>query len=277
MMDDSEIVSVHRRPDPGRMPNFQRNYGLWIFQYNKGSCAQKDGFYHAPNRYFEFYCLSQMFKGAGRLRFSDGIESEIHPGDCVVITPRTIHCYGGSSGSCYWEDTVTFVGPVADMLMNAGILKNGLVHAGPARCLLPIIEAASDPSPESQLRANISLQRLLVDFYLESCSSDTEKKLFDELLKELERHLERWWTVEEMAEYCNLSARRLRTLFRKYTGGTPKAHLDSMKMKQAGKLLTGTDMTIRTIAGQLGYADSYHFARRFREVMGTSPGRYRKS
>jgi AraC-like DNA-binding protein len=48
-------------------------------------------------------------------------------------------------------------------------------------------------------------------------------------------------------------------------------------MKHAGKLLTGTDMTIRAIAAQLGYTDSYHFARRFREVMGKAPGRYRKN
>lgn len=77
--------------------------------------------------------------------------------------------------------------PVADVLMNAGILKNGLVHAGPARCLLPIIEAASDFSPESQFWANISI------FWSISTSKDarpTPKKIFDELLRELECHLD---------------------------------------------------------------------------------------
>ena len=176
MLQDNELVSVHRRPDPERMPPFQKNYGLWIFASGKDGSSRPDSYYRTPRRYFEFYCLSQMYSGAGRLYVSDAGETDIEPGDCVIITPGTVHCYGGRNGEPYREDTVNFVGPIADMLMRSGILRTGLIHAGPMRRLLPIIEAAQDPSPDSQLRANIELQQLIVNFHLEMRSEGGDRR-----------------------------------------------------------------------------------------------------
>jgi two-component system response regulator YesN len=57
---------------------------------------------------------------------------------------------------------------------------------------------------------------------------------------------------------------------------SPKEYLDSIKMNRATELLTTSDLKIYQIAERLGYSDAYHFNRRFSNVIGISPGKYRK-
>ena len=47
-------------------------------------------------------------------------------------------------------------------------------------------------------------------------------------------------------------------------------------MREAARLLAYTRMTAQAIAYQLGYQDPSYFNRRFRKVMGLSPGAYRQ-
>jgi YesN/AraC family two-component response regulator len=46
-------------------------------------------------------------------------------------------------------------------------------------------------------------------------------------------------------------------------------------MEEAQKLLTDTDDLIYNIAEKVGYHDSRHFSKMFKNVVGSSPGKYR--
>lgn len=258
------------------MPDFSRRYGLWIFAYGRGGVSRPMSD-PPPQRYFEFYSLSHMYDGAGRFFLQGKAEADIRPGDCVIVTPGLVHAYGGWNGSRYCEDTVNFCGPVADMLLRAGVIEPGIVHAGQVRRLLPVIEYLQDPALDSQLKAFIELQKLLTDLHLEKRLNRAEYPLFDQLLREITSHLDRWWTVAEMAERCSLSSDQLRRVFLKYTGGTPKLYLDRLKLRRAGELLTGSSLSLSEIAASLGYVDVYHFCRRFKAIMGMAPGQYRRT
>ena len=97
-------------------------------------------------------------------------------------------------------------------------------------------------------------------FYLGRRMSRNEYPLFEKLLTEIKSHLDKWWTVTEMAELCNLSDDQLRRLFIKYTGGKPKLYVDRLKLRRAGELLTTGNLKISEIAVMLGYLDQYHFS-----------------
>ncbi len=121
------------------------------------------------------------------------------------------------------------------------------------------------------------LQQLLLDLYRENTRSDTgTPQHLQLLLKELHAAPGKWWTVEEMAEYCNICPNHLRTLFKAATGMTPKHYVDRLKMNKAGELLCSTRLKIHEIADFLGYVDHYHFIRRFSACVGVPPARYRK-
>ena len=272
----SNNYEVHEIPAGKRMQDIHRHYGLWIIRYHSGGGAV-NSFLSCRRRYFQYYALTHMYDGSGRFWLEKGdMTHNIAPGDCLMVTPGTIHRYGGINGMKFIEDSVNFCGPVADMLYSSGIISNGVFPLGRIRRLRLVIDFFSDPSVDSQIRANIELQKLLVELYLsKKDTSVREHPLLDGLLEEIRNHPRRWWSVEEMAEICSLSVDQMRRIFFQRTGVTPKLYVDRIKLNSAAELLLSGDASIAEIAALYGYKEQYHFSRRFKEVMGMSPRDYR--
>ena len=269
------VPQVHYLPQTG-MQEFHKQYGLWIFRCATGT-TPADYYYHCRLRYFEFFSISHMYDGKGRLWLENNRSTDIDPGDCVIITPGTLNRYGSVDGCCYSEDVVNFTGPVADMLMNSGVLTNGVFSLGHSRRLLTIQEYAADPAVDSQLRANMELQKLLTELYLKKNGlRNPGHPRLEELLDELRENPEKWWSVQEMAEYCNLCRDQLRRVFVRRTGVKPKVYVEKLKINRAAEYLANTDSSIAETAARFGYQDQYHFSRRFKVIMGVSPREYRK-
>lgn len=272
----AKSYEVHATPKG--IQQIHKDYGLWIIG-GGGSMTSADSYYTCPERYFEFYSISHMHDGAGCLWLKPDKEFEIKTGQCVIICPESINRYGGCNGQAYIEDSIRFAGPVANMLRQAGIIKDGVFDMGNARILLPIIKLASDPAVDSQINANIALQKLLVDIYNENRQQNVVQTDFviDKLIETIKEQINRWWTVSEMADFCNLSDDQFRRLFLKRTGMLPKIYIDRLKIQKAGELLMSNRFKITGIAERLGYVDQYHFSRRFKKITGLSPREYRKA
>ena len=274
MDNDKKTISVHRLPQTS-MQDIHRAYGLWIIGTNTGGKTYPDSYASCEERYFEYYSLSHMYDGAGHLWLENGLDTDVKAGDYVLIAPHVVNRYGGFGGKSYIEDSITFKGPVADMLMQSGVITSGVSRLGTLRKLIPVINLARDPARDAQIAANISLQKLLVELYLEKQSSRVEYPLFANLINEIKENIGKWWNVSEMAEMCNLSADQLRRVFIKHTGTCPKTYVDRLKTGRACELLSTTGMKIADIGAVLGYLDQYHFSRRFKSLTGVSPKEYR--
>lgn len=272
LIDDSAPIQVHHRSHPGR--DIHRRYGLCILG-GAVARASVDGFHATPRRRFEFYSLSHLIEGRGRLWLPPDRECDLRPGDAVLVCPGDLNRYGGYGGECYHEEVITFYGPVADMLRDAGVLETGVCRLGAGRPLRPLIAAAADPADAAQINANIALQQLLIDLYNRRRAAQGND-LLAELVEEIRRAPERWWTVKEMAESCGLSENRLRRGFVRHTGLNPKEYVEEVKLRRAAELLIADcDATVAAIAARLGYFDEYHFSRRFKAFFKVPPGRYR--
>ncbi len=271
-------VQVHRLPNVP-MRQIHRDSGLWIFRWGSNHAFRSaNTAYNYNSRYFEFYCISHMFKGNG-FYWRPGQESiQVKPGQCILVSPGTIHNYGPAHDSEYQEDTLNFTGPLADMLFKSGVFADGVYNIGSFRWLLSTTKFLSDPSDHAQLNAAFALQQLLYDLYNKRFSEHGKERYpeIDELLKLLRDQPERWWSIDEMASYCNMSDDQFRRVFCKRVGMLPKLYVDRMKLNHAASLLTETRLSIADIAEKLGYTDQYHFNRRFKDVMGVSPGQYRR-
>lgn len=82
--------------------------------------------------------------------------------------------------------------------------------------------------------------------------------------------------VDSIAVGCHVSRRTLHRLF-EGTGQTAMSHLRTLRVDAAQRLLANqADLSIESIAREVGFANDTHFYRSFRSVTGATPGEYRQ-
>ena len=265
------VLSAHKRGT-----DFQLDCGLWIICGVSACRSECNGFDHTRRRKYEFYCLSHLYDGRGKYWCENGGEQEIPAGSAVIVTPETINRYGGWADEPYIEDYICFSGPVADGWKRAGLIADGFCNFGFERRLLPIIELARDPSNESQAKAVLMLQNILLDIHTRKMGANVSNPL-EEVIRRIKSEPENWWTVEELAEMCSTSVSQFRRNFRKRTGMLPKEYIEELKLRHAAEVLLGSGESVKNIALRFGYRDPFHFSRRFKLCFGVSPEHYRAS
>ncbi|MEM7446181.1 MAG: helix-turn-helix domain-containing protein [Pseudomonadota bacterium] len=82
--------------------------------------------------------------------------------------------------------------------------------------------------------------------------------------------------VAAMAEHCNLNDRTFHRRFRKVTGQSPMAYVQTLRIEEAKHLLETTDMPIDDVGCEVGYEEPASFRRLFRRSVGVAPSAYRR-
>ena len=80
---------------------------------------------------------------------------------------------------------------------------------------------------------------------------------------------------DDIADYVNLSPAYLSTFFKRETGGTISDFIKNERIHFAKKLLRKTNLTISTIAQNVGYDSLAYFSSIFRSTVGCTPREYR--
>jgi AraC-like DNA-binding protein len=266
---------INRSPLPGHIQAKIREHGMWVCSFYSGGAARPR---RVKFRRFSYYVISHLIDGHGCYQTPEMREPVCFgPGAGVIVCPGQSQFYGGR-GDVYVEDSIGFMGPSADALLKAGIIRPGVAEIGRVRKLQPIIEKIRRPETGSLIEANIALQSLLVQIRHENPvrrDAGPRYPWLRELVGDIQADPSRWWTVSGMAEYSNISENQLRRIFLKHTGMTPKEFVDRQKIQMAIEKLCDSSQTVREIAAALGYSDVLHFTRRFTRLTGLAPGRYR--
>ena len=84
-------------------------------------------------------------------------------------------------------------------------------------------------------------------------------------------------TVQEIADYVNLSRSYLYKMFIKNLGISPQRYLINLRMYKATLLLKGTKLPIGEVASRVGYSDSLLFSKTFSKHFSMSPLNYRNN
>ncbi len=84
-------------------------------------------------------------------------------------------------------------------------------------------------------------------------------------------------TVQEIADYVNLSRSYLYKMFIKNLGISPQRYLINLRMCKATLLLKSTKLPIGEVASNVGYSDSLLFSKTFSKHFSMSPLNYRNN
>jgi transcriptional regulator GlxA family with amidase domain len=97
------------------------------------------------------------------------------------------------------------------------------------------------------------------------------------VISKMEGQISKSWEIGELAQLVNLSASRLRHLFKTKTGKTPAQYLKYLRLQKAELLLRTTFLTVKEIVNRVGLTTGSHFVREFKRVYGVTPTAYRSS
>lgn len=93
---------------------------------------------------------------------------------------------------------------------------------------------------------------------------------------QLERHPERRYSVNDMAETAFLSKYHLIRVFKREVGLTPHQFQIQNRIRKAQKLLEGS-ATVTEAALAAGFCDQSHFIRHFEKIVGLTPTDYKRA
>ena len=82
-------------------------------------------------------------------------------------------------------------------------------------------------------------------------------------------------SLNYLAEQLGTNPSYISRIIKEKTGSNFISLLTERRMQKAVELLTSTDLSVKEIAEQIGYSNSYYFIKIFKEKTGVTPGEYR--
>lgn len=83
------------------------------------------------------------------------------------------------------------------------------------------------------------------------------------------------FSLQQMADDFKLTPLALSRQFLELNGQTPSDYMTHYRIETAKLLLTTTELNVNRIAMEVGYYNVNSFIRRFGQVVGVTPGKYR--
>lgn len=214
---------------------------------------------------------------------------EVQGGEVFVTFPNESHGTGNTpeeKGVLYWL-VIKRPQPGCEYLglgyMEANEVFGRLSHLptrlfkGGARCEYLLQEIKRKYFCKQSLLNRIALNNLLVEFLLQviECSENSSGRVLNQCISDVLRYIDgnlsEVFSLEDLADRCNLSVSRFKHLFKAEVGVPPGEYINRKRVEKAEWLLQNSNLSIRNIAYDLGFSSPGYFATVFKQYKGYSP------
>lgn len=229
------------------------------------------------------YEFHYVVGGTGSFELGEQWQS-IGPGDFFYTRPQTEHRAVVPADGDYLLQYVAFL--VLDFALDAQIasdlaarLPEGVRHRAGDRlhgffAHLSRLSEAGDPYQAHA--AAFKFAALLYEMMAGAPTSHHVHPAIERALELMRSRLGDAYSLDDLARQLGLEKSYFIRLFKKNVGIPPMSYAMNLRMSVAADLLCTTRESLAVVAGQVGFADEYHFAKRFKQWSGVAPGRYRQ-
>lgn len=105
---------------------------------------------------------------------------------------------------------------------------------------------------------------------------ETKSVLFDSMLNYVQFNFMNEITIRDIAQACACSQSTVCHVFKQYTGKSINKYIDNLRINQAKRLLSTSDLPINRIAQLCGFSNINYFPTAFKKQIGISPTEYRR-
>ena len=119
---------------------------------------------------------------------------------------------------------------------------------------------------------------MVIDFTLKMRNylrNDTNSKHINACKEYIYVHIKERITIEDIADYLDVSPSYLSKLFKRETGQSVSAYIREKKIDVAKNLLRFSDYSLIDISNRLSFSSQSHFIQQFKDVVGVTPKKYR--
>lgn len=230
------------------------------------------------------FTLTLVLEGRGAYRDDSGCETELFPGLLLLRPPGTVFSITRVPvHKKYREFVMNLPTEFYSILLDTelaprqtAMIKVALDNLLFARTI-GLVESLDSIQNYRFAPWLIEVVRYLdyIKNLAESTQPKARKDLFEKACRLLESRLEEKFSLENAAQQLGISSRSLRTMFHANSGIGPNEYRLRCKFEYAGHLLLHSSLSVKEIAGRIGYAHAQGFCRQFRDILGCSPVEYR--
>lgn len=257
--------------------------------------------FDSPWHFHPEFELTLVTAGTGRRFVGDHIEA-YEPGDLVLLGPELPHYWhsevpekGGSrSRSLVVQFLPGFLGAEFFNLPELDAVKRlfsgasrGLYFAGPTReRASKTLLGMADRSPQGQLFGLLEaldvlsrspdVRMLASEGFAPMLDTGTEERI-NRCQAYIFDHLGEPLRLEHVATHMNMSPSAFSRYFKRVMGKTFSHFVNELRIGQACRALLDTDRPIAEIAFESGFNNLSNFNRRFKELHGVSPRKFREA
>lgn len=243
-----------------------------------------DGNYRIYRECSRVWVLEYILAGKGTIRILEGETKEYTPeaGDVYLLPLNSKHLYFSDSTEPWEKIFINCKGPVVEKLADAYHLTDKIYFPGMQEVepyFQEIYAWMQDKAlPDSYVleQTELKLHQIFRLLWEETRNLPEESLEISRAKQYLDAHIGELVTIPELAAHIYRSPDYLIKHFKKETGITPYQYLLKRKISIAKKLLQDTVLTVKEVAGQLGYEDPQYFSGLFKKETGLPPGRFRK-
>ena len=242
-----------------------------------GFCMDRKSGYHGAYTFLHFHNSVEMLQNGHRI--------VTQPHAVILYEPEIPQYF--SSREPLVHDWMHFTGDISAVAEAAGLPLNTVCYpANPAAITAMMAEIESEHFGNKRNREqmlSLKAEELFIKIgrALTQRESEPQNPVLLEKLRVLRGRmfmsLGEPWSVRRMADSVFLSESRFYTVYRTCFGISPAADLINARMNSARNMLVFQGKSVEETASALGYQNTTHFIRQFREHTGTTPARYRKA
>ena len=234
---------------------------------------------------FEFVWL---LRGSARWTVSEGssptsLDRVLRPGTLALARAGTVDSY-------HWDDVMSSTHAYIHFgIQAAGLGSTAVWPATRSMTASPVLAGICDyllqlatiPSQRARERSD-QLLELLLDLFLNGPLTDPEPVLHDYVGTTIRAAQTAWsgsgvriLPAAELAAAAGVSVGHLFRVFRAELGCGPSRALELVRLARSAAMLQRSNSSLTAVAEQHGFANAYHFSRRFSQAYGMPPGAFR--
>ncbi|MGC4071548.1 MAG: AraC family transcriptional regulator [Nibricoccus sp.] len=224
---------------------------------------------------------------AGKAYFQDarGNKNDLVAGDVILVFPEIAHAYGPLPGSDWTHVYFVFNGPQFELWRSQELLSpdNPVLRLGMSdywqQRLWEIVKGDPLPVTNVAIRAIGRFLQVLTEMMAsadESSSRGRDAWLQKSLRLLGDRGARGWVSPQQAAASVGLSYENFRKRFVQLTGESPGHYQKRRRLEWACAAIYCDEYSLKQIAEALGFCDSFHFSKAFKQEIGVSPSEYRR-